>query len=56
MNFFQSLIALQVAGDWKINIAHELQDSLIASLLFFNDTIGDDTRKKAPPILLKVTP
>jgi PRTRC genetic system protein E len=55
MNFFQSIIALQVAGDWKINIAKETADKLIVSVLFFNETIGDDARKKIPPILLKGT-
>lgn len=54
-NFFKSLIALQVAGDWKINIAKETSDKLIVSVLFFNDSIGDDARKKVPPILLKGT-
>jgi len=55
MNFFQSIIALQVAGDWKINIAKETADKLVVSVLFFNDTIGDDARKKVPPILLNGT-
>jgi PRTRC genetic system protein E len=55
MDFFQSLIALQVAGDWKINIAKETADKLIVSVLFYNETIGDDARKKVPPILLKGT-
>jgi PRTRC genetic system protein E len=54
-NFFKSILALQVAGDWKIIIAKETADKLIVSVLFFNDTIGDDARKKVPPILLKGT-
>jgi hypothetical protein len=54
-NFFKSILALQVAGDWKINIAKEDMDRLIVSVLFFNDSIGDDARKKVPPILLKGT-
>lgn len=54
-NFFKSIIALQVAGNWKINIAKEDMDRLIVSVLFFNDTVGDDARKKVPPILLKGT-
>ena len=54
-NFFQSIIALQVAGNWTINIAKETTERLIVSVLFFNDTIGDDARKKIPPILLKGT-
>ncbi|MFH7017343.1 prtrc system protein e [Flavobacterium sp. FlaQc-47] len=54
-NFFKSILALQVAGNWNINIAKEEADKLIVSVLFFNDTIGDDARKKVPPILLKGT-
>lgn len=54
-NFFNSIIALQVAGNWTINIAKETTERLIVSVLFFNDTIGDDARKKIPPILLKGT-
>ncbi|MFV8347362.1 prtrc system protein e [Flavobacterium sp. ZB4P13] len=54
-NFFQSIVTLQVAGNWKINIAKENADKLIVSVLFFNDNIGDDARKKVPPILLKGT-
>jgi hypothetical protein len=54
-NFFKSLIALQVAGDWKISIAKETADKLIVSVLFFNGSIGDDACKKVPPILLKGT-
>jgi PRTRC genetic system protein E len=54
-NFFQSIVALQVAGNWKINIAKENADRLIVSVLFFNDNIGDDACKKVPPILLKGT-
>lgn len=54
-NFFQSIFALQVAGDWTISIAKETADKLIVSVLFFNNSIGDDARKKVPPILLKGT-
>jgi PRTRC genetic system protein E len=54
-NFFKSILALQVAGNWKINIAKEDTDRLIVSVLFFNDTVGDEARKKVPPILLKGT-
>ncbi|MDI5887648.1 prtrc system protein e [Flavobacterium yafengii] len=56
MNFFQSLTNLPVAGDWTINIAKETADRLIVSVLFYNNSIGDDARKKVPPILLKGTP
>ncbi|MFV8334697.1 hypothetical protein ACNQF7_01280 [Flavobacterium sp. RSP29] len=54
-NFFKSILALHVAGNWKISIAKEDTDRLIVSVLFFNDSIGDDARKKVPPILLKGT-
>lgn len=52
-NFFKSIVALQVAGDWTINIAKETADRLVVSVLFYNNAIGDDARKKVPPILLK---
>lgn len=55
MNFFQSIIALQVAGDWNISIAKETADKLIVSVLFYNNSVGDDARRKVPPILLKGT-
>lgn len=55
-NFFTSIVALQVTGDWKINIAKEAAGRLIVSVLFYNDTVGDDARKIVPPILLKGTP
>lgn len=55
-NFFKSIIALDVAGDWTINITKETADRLIVSVLFYNNYVGDDTRKKVPPILLKGTP
>lgn len=55
MNFFQSIIALQVAGDWTINIAGDTAGKLIVSVLFYNDTVGDDARRRVPPILLKGT-
>jgi len=54
-NFFQNIVALQVAGDWKINIAKESADRLIVSVLYYNEAIGDGARKIIPPILLKGT-
>jgi PRTRC genetic system protein E len=54
-NFFQSIVAMQVAGDWKITIAKDTTDKLVVAVLFFNDAIGDDARKAVPPILLKGT-
>lgn len=55
-NFFKSILALQVTGDWTINIAKETTDRLVVSVLFFNNYIGDDARKKVSPILLKGAP
>lgn len=55
MNFFQSISALQVAGDWKINIAKESAERFVVSVLFYNDKVGDDAAKRVPPILLKGT-
>lgn len=54
-NFFKSIIALQIAGNWTINIAKETAEKLIVSVLFFNDAIGDTACRKVPPILLKGT-
>lgn len=55
-NFFQSITALQVAGDWKINIASEKNGTLVVSVLYYNEAIGDDAAKMLPPMLLKGTP
>lgn len=55
-NFFKAIIALQVAGDWTISITKETEQRLIVSVLFYNNSIGDDARKKVPPLLLKGTP
>ncbi|RKR05132.1 PRTRC genetic system protein E [Flavobacterium sp. 90] len=52
-NFFKSIEALAVAGDWTISIAKENADTLIVSVLFHNSRIGDDARRKVPPILLR---
>lgn len=54
-NFFKSITALDVAGDWTISITKENADTLIVSVLFHNSTIGDEARKKVPPILLRGT-
>ena len=54
-NFFQSIISLQVAGDWTISIAKETAERLIVSVLFYNDKVGDDARKVVPPIILRGT-
>ncbi|MFP9097913.1 prtrc system protein e [Flavobacterium sp. RHBU_24] len=54
-NFFKSIAALQVEGGWSINITNENADTWIVSVLFYNDKVGDDARKKVPPILLRGT-
>nr|WP_315242112.1 PRTRC system protein E [uncultured Flavobacterium sp.] len=54
-NFFKSVTALAVAGDWTISIAKENTDTLIVSVLFHNSKVGDDARRKVPPILLRGT-
>ncbi|WP_293299923.1 prtrc system protein e [Pedobacter sp. UBA4863] len=55
MNFFQSITALQVKGDWKITIARETPERFIVSILVVNTTLGDSAAKIVPPILLKGT-
>jgi PRTRC genetic system protein E len=54
-NFFKSIQALAVAGDWTISIAKENADTLIVSVLFHNSKVGDDARKKVPPMLFRGT-
>ncbi|TRW21551.1 PRTRC system protein E [Flavobacterium zepuense] len=54
-NFFQSIAALQVQGGWNINITSENTERLIVSVLFYDDKVGDDARKKVPPIILRGT-
>jgi hypothetical protein len=46
MNFFQSLKYLPL----------ETADRLIVSVLFYNNCVGDDARKKVPLLLLKGIP
>jgi len=55
MDFFQSLSALQVQGDWKISIRQDKENALLVSVLFTNNECGDDARKLIPPIILKGT-
>lgn len=56
MNFFQSIIALQVAGNWTINIDKADDKNLVVSVRFYNNNIGDEARKKIPPLILRGTP
>ena len=55
-NFFQNIVAMQVAGDWTINIARDTEDKLVVSVLFYNNSIGDEARKKVPPMIFNATP
>jgi len=52
-NFFQSLSALQLQGDWNITIQQTKTQSLIVSVLLKNESCGDEARKVIPPIILK---
>jgi PRTRC genetic system protein E len=55
MNFFQQLNALQVEGDWQINIKSSSKGAMLVSILFINDKTGDAARKLIPPMILKGT-
>ena len=54
-NFFTAIEQLKVQGGWKINITREKEGRLIVSVLYYDDTIGDDASKMLPPMLLKGT-
>jgi PRTRC genetic system protein E len=54
-NFFQNIVALQVAGDWAISIARDTADKLVVSVLFHNNNVGDDARKIIPPMTFNYT-
>lgn len=54
-NFFHTLSALNVRGDWKINIKQNGQH-LIVSVLLEDQQCGDDAGKTIPPLILKGTP
>ena len=53
MNFFQTLIDLQAAGDWNITIKQAQENKLIVSVLFRNEKCGDNAGKLIPPLILK---
>ncbi|MXN91114.1 PRTRC system protein E [Flavobacterium sp. Sd200] len=55
-NFFQAIAALHVGGGWTINITNNPTGKWVISVLFYNDSVGDDVRKRLPPIILKGTP
>ena len=52
-NFFQSLSAMQVQGDWNITVQQTKENSLLVSVLLNNNACGDDARKLIPPIILR---
>ncbi|HUN01232.1 MAG TPA: PRTRC system protein E [Niabella sp.] len=52
-NFFQSLAALNVEGDWQISIKAAGSNRMLVSVLFINDKVGDNARKLIPPMILK---
>lgn len=54
-NFFHTLSALHVQGDWKITIKQNGQQ-LIVSVLLQDQQCGDDAAKTIPPLILKGTP
>jgi len=54
-NFFHTLSALSVRGDWKITIKQNGQQ-LIVSVLLQDQQCGDDAAKTIPPLILKGTP
>ena len=56
MNFFQSIAAMQVAGDWKIVIAKEPEGTLAVSVMLFNEKASDKASKRIPPLVLRETP
>ncbi len=55
-NFFETLAALNIEGDWNISIKSGAQSRMLVSVLFTNEKIGDHARKLIPPLLLKGTP
>ena len=52
-NFFESLYALNVKGDWIISIKSAPPDRLLVSVMFSNDKITDAAAKQIPPFLFK---
>ena len=54
-NFFESLAALKVEGDWQITVKAGSHNMMLVSVLFKNDKVSDDARKLLPPMLLKGT-
>jgi len=54
-NFFETLKALNVNGDWIITIKSAAPDRMLVSVLFNNDKAGDAAAKLIPPMVLKGT-
>ncbi|THF53031.1 PRTRC system protein E [Flavobacterium supellecticarium] len=53
--FFQSINALQIEGDWTITVAHDKENRLVVSVLFFNKKAGDTVKKNILPLILRGT-
>jgi len=51
MEFFQSIDAMQVQGNWIICIKQNEPDRMTVSVVFKNDNCGDNARKIVPPLI-----
>lgn len=54
-NFFETLAALNVQGNWNISIKYGAQSRMLVSLLFTNEEVGDNAKNLIPPMVLKGT-
>lgn len=54
-NFFETLAALNIEGDWNITIKSGTQSRMLVSVLFTNEKVGDNAKKLIPPMVLKGT-
>lgn len=54
-NFFETLAALNVEGNWNISIKSGAQSRMLVSVLFTNEKAGDNAKKLIPPMVLKGT-
>lgn len=54
-NFFETLAALNLEGDWNISIKSGTQSRMLVSVLFSNEKVGDNAKKLIPPLVLKGT-
>lgn len=54
-NFFETLAALNVQGNWNISIKSGAQSRMLVSVLFTKEEVGDNAKKLIPPMVLKGT-